>query len=352
MPDAELCRRLQAAMDAACASGEECGCQLTIYRHGELVCDLCAGWTTPEKKQRVTPRTLFPVFSVGKGVVTTLVHILAERGLVDYDGKVADLWPEYAANGKKETAVYELLSHRAGLYEFPADMPFYDWFDWGKAVARLAAMAPLDRIGGMHHYHGMTFGVLAGHLAECASGRELRALLKEEIFDKLGIDSLFFGLPESRWSDLAPIDGSGFPPDRRTDFNAREVLCGLNPSANGTANAASLAKMYAALLPSGLGGVRLLSEATVARATTLCRAPEDTDLARWDKFGLGYALCGPPGDLGRMFGHGGACGAEGFADRKTGYAVGFTKNRLNATHPVHPLRNELSAILGIPARVW
>ena len=162
MTDAGLCRRLQAAMDAACASGEECGCQLTVYRHGKLVCDLCAGWTTPEKTREVTPRTLFPVFSVGKGVVTTLVHILAERGLVDYEGKVADLWPEYAANGKKETAVYELLSHRAGLYEFPADLPFFDWFDWEKAAARLAAMAPLDRIGGMHHYHGMTKVIRVG----------------------------------------------------------------------------------------------------------------------------------------------------------------------------------------------
>ena len=352
MPDAELRRRLQTAMDDACARGEECGCQLTVYRHGELVCELCAGRTAPDRTREVTPRTLFPVFSVGKGVVATLVHILAERGCVDYAGKVADLWPGYAANGKAETLVYELLSHRAGLYEFPNGFPFSDWFKWDRAVARLEAMAPLDRIGGMHHYHGMTFGVLAGHLAECAAGRDLRTLLREEILDRLGIGDLFFGVPEERMGDLALIDGSGFPADRRLDFNAPEVLCGLNPSANGAANATSIAKMYAALLPEGLDGVRLLSEATVDRAATLCRAPGDADLSHWDKFGLGYALCGPPGDLGRMFGHGGACGSEGFADRKTGFAVGFTKNRLNATHPVHPLRNEISAILGLPARVW
>lgn len=72
----------------------------------------------------------------------------------------------------------------------------------------------------------------------------------------------------------------------------------------------------------------------------------------WDKFGLGYALCGPEAPWNRMFGHGGACGSEGFADRTTGYAVGFTKNKLNRTHPVHPVRDRISDVLEIPVRVW
>ena len=47
-----------------------------------------------------------------------------------------------------------------------------------------------------------------------------------------------------------------------------------------------------------------------------------------------------------------AVGSEGFADRKTGYAVAFTKNMDLPSHPVHPVRNRISASLGLPERIW
>lgn len=353
MSDFSMIRQLQTVMDDFTGRGEECGCQLTVFRHGEKVCELCSGWTDPDQKERITPDTLFPVFSVGKGVVTTLIHILAEQGKIRYDDLVTDYWPEYGVNGKERTSVKHILSHRAGLYDFPAGITEHEKYDWEKIVPVMEKMAPLDTVGGFHHYHGYTYGILAGHLAELASGMDFRSLLRQEILEKLDIDTLFFGVPEKRMGKVALIDGSGFPPDPRTRMNDPAVLGGLNPSSNGAANATALAKLYSALLPSGYNGVRLLSPETVAGATRLCRIPEDVlDFARWDKFGLGYALCGPENDLGRMFGHGGACGSEGFADKETGYAVGFTKNRLNATHPDHPLRNAISEILGLPRRIW
>lgn len=354
MSTAEMIRNLQSVMDDFTRSGEECGCQLALYRHGELICNLCSGWTAADKKQPVTQDTLFPVFSAGKGVVTTLIHILAEKGLLQYSDLVTRYWPEYGVNGKENTTIRDILSHRAGLYDFPAGFAFYDKFDWHKAVKAMENMAPMDKVGGIHHYHAHTYGLLAGHLAERITGLDFRTLLRTEILDKLNIHTLFFGLPEkSMLQNAALIDGTGFQPDSRTEYNDFAVLGGLNPSSNGTSNAEALAKLYSSLLPDGCGGIRLLQERTIAEATQLCRAPEDVlDYARWDKFGLGYALCGPESDLGRMFGHGGACGAEGFADRETGYAVGFTKNRLNTTHPNHPLRNAISEILGIPRRIW
>ena len=118
-------------------------------------------------------------------------------------------------------------------------------------------------------------------------------------------------------------------------------------------NAEAIAKVYASLIGSGIDGVRLLSGDTVEKATVLMRSEDDPLIfEKWDKFGLGYALCGPRENLGRMFGHGGACGSEGFADKETGYAIGFTKNRLNATHPAHPTRNAISEALGLPERIW
>ena len=63
-------QKLQALLDQACREGEEYGCQLAIYHHGNLVADLNAGKVAPTGKE-VASDTLFPVFSAGKGIVST-----------------------------------------------------------------------------------------------------------------------------------------------------------------------------------------------------------------------------------------------------------------------------------------
>ena len=254
-----MIRNLQSVMDDFTRRGEECGCQLAIYQHGEKICSLCSGWMSADKTKPVTTETLFPVFSVGKGVVTTLIHILAEQKLLQYDDLVIRHWPEYGIHGKEATTIRDILSHRAGLYDFPDGCAFHDKFDWQKAVEAMENMAPMDKVGGMHHYHAQTYGLLAGRLAERVSGQDFRTLLRNEILDKLNIHALYFGLPdESMLQNVALIDGSGFPPDSRTKYNSFAVLGGLNPSSNGTANAEALAQIYSSLLPAGCGGIRLL----------------------------------------------------------------------------------------------
>lgn len=349
----DLVKKLQNVLDRSVESGEECGCQLTVYRHGELICDLVSGYTSAEKTKKVDVDTLFPVFSVGKGICTTLLMILKDRGKFEYDDLVSDYWKGYGVNGKASTTIRYMLSHRAGLYDV-SRIPLEDLVNWDNMCKRMEEGVPLDTIGGMHHYHAYTYGILTGRLAELIDGRPFQQLLKEEILNPLQLDHIFFGIDREQYeNNVAFLDGSlAAPDDGRLAYNQFFVLNGLNPSSNGCANAHGLAKMYASLIGKGVEGVRLVSDKTINEATVLCRAPGDDDLTTWDKFGSGYALCGPVGDLGRMFGHGGACGSEGFADKVSGYAVGFTKNKINRTHPVHPTRNEISKVLGIPERIW
>ena len=56
------------------------------------------------------------VLRTTKGVVATALHVLADRGLVDYDAPVARYWPEFAQAGKGAITVRQLLSHRPGLF--------------------------------------------------------------------------------------------------------------------------------------------------------------------------------------------------------------------------------------------
>jgi CubicO group peptidase (beta-lactamase class C family) len=43
------------------------------------------------------PDALFLLFSAGKPFIAMLVHLLAERGLVNLDDRVARYWPEFAS---------------------------------------------------------------------------------------------------------------------------------------------------------------------------------------------------------------------------------------------------------------
>ena len=55
------------------------------------------------------------VFSATKGMASTVIHRLADRGLIDYDAPVAEYWPEFGANGKADITVRDVMRHRAGL---------------------------------------------------------------------------------------------------------------------------------------------------------------------------------------------------------------------------------------------
>ena len=104
--------KLQNLLDEAVASGEESACQLAIYQSGKPVADLCAG-------ENIQSSTLFPVYSVSKGLTTTLAHILYEEGKLDFEAPVSDYWPEFGCKGKEEIKVWHIFCHRAGLWQMP-----------------------------------------------------------------------------------------------------------------------------------------------------------------------------------------------------------------------------------------
>ncbi len=348
-------KKLQKILDDAVASGEECGCQLAVFKDGKPILSLSAGFTAPDRSQPVDENTIFPIFSCGKSIAATAVHRLVEKGTLRYDDRVADYWPEFGCNGKEDIRLWHLLSHRAALFETPPTDSVLQWADWNLMCSKLAEMKPAWKPGTKSAYHGITFAWLIGETASRADGRPFRQIVEEEVLRPLHLDSFFFGTTPEADARFAPVDmtGAADPNDWRKEMNTPEYRHGFIPSFNAITNAFSLAKYYSALLGK-TDGIRLLKPETVARAATLCRAADDPipPEGTWAKFGLGYALSGPPENLSRMFGQGGALGAEGFADRETGLALGFTKNRINRTHPVHPVRDRISEAFGLPLRHW
>ena len=347
----ELTPLLQAALDHAVAEGAETAMQLAIYHGGELVVNLCAG-------QGITTESLFPLFSTGKGIASTLAHIAVERGYLDYDTRLADLWPEFAVNGKQDIRLWMVLSHRTGLHILPKTDSQDILGNWTEMCAKMAEATPAWPPGGKCGYQGITFAWLLGETLRRATGRTMNQLLHDEILHPLHREHDFFwGLAKEETSRYVHVDTRLMLQGQSwcASFIENPALLyapACIPSANGVGTAEFLARHYSALI-SEVDGYRLLPPNALRNAIRLCRDPKDP-LApdSWAKFALGYALCGPFDNMGCRFGHGGALGAEGFADLVDNVAIGFTKNCYNPSHPNHAIRNILSDILGLPPRVW
>ena len=85
--------------------------QLCVYVDGQCVVDL---WASAIGDEDFGPDSLINVFSSGKSLEAITMAMLADKGLIDYDAKISDYWPEYAQNGKDQT-IADLMRHEAGL---------------------------------------------------------------------------------------------------------------------------------------------------------------------------------------------------------------------------------------------
>ncbi len=90
--------------------------------------------------------------------MSILVARLVQDGRLRYEDRVADHWPEFAAAGKGEVTVGDLLAHRAGLSAPRDPISTEAMLDWDGVVAQLEAQEPLWEPGSAYAYHAITHG--------------------------------------------------------------------------------------------------------------------------------------------------------------------------------------------------
>ena len=144
----------------------------------------------------MSPGSLFFAGSTAKGVLSSLVHALVADGTLDYDLRIADVWPEFAANGKGDVTVRHALMHEAGLPDLPTDLTTEQLCDWDYTCRLLAAATPRWPPGTAFGYHAQTFGFLLGETLQRARRASLTDLLQEVLTSRLGVaDELHFAVP-------------------------------------------------------------------------------------------------------------------------------------------------------------
>jgi CubicO group peptidase (beta-lactamase class C family) len=284
------------------------GAAVCVYHRGCKVVDIWGG-TRDEEGSPWQEDTLALSYSTTKGIASTLLHILIDRGLADYEDPVAEIWPEFGRSGKEEITLRQVLCHEAGLYDIRSMVDRAErMLDWEYMVEALADATPTHRPGAAHGYHAFTYGWLVGEIVRRLTGKPYSEAVEAEIAKPLGLEGLFVGLPANQMRrrahlvmpalirqggdvvdrlerhvrrvtrvaslarvrfDLSGLAGALIPRGiEDLDFNSEAFLSVPIPAANGMFTARSLARMYALLAADGeLDGVRLLSRETVWRAS-------------------------------------------------------------------------------------
>src|SRR5580692_6659169 len=117
-PGFERAREAFAANFARDGDYREVGASFAAFHRGRCVVDLTGGFKDAARTKPWTRNSLANVWSSTKGVTAAAVAVLVGRGLIRYEDKVASVWPEFAANGKENVTIAQLMSHQAGLNGF------------------------------------------------------------------------------------------------------------------------------------------------------------------------------------------------------------------------------------------
>ena len=350
------------------ASGREIGAAVAVYRDGIKVVDLWGGYRNGLTRRPWEADTLINVFSTTKGLTALAVAVAESRGLLSYEAKVADYWPEFGQASKQRITVRQLLSHQAGLCSLDTALSPEGLADQAMVSTILAAQHPAWAPGTRQGYHAITLGWYASELIRRVdpAGRSVGRFFHDEIAAPLAMD-FYIGLPASvDRSRVARLHGwrraemllhlHELPPrfvismlnSRSLAARAFGVLDGRGgmecyndeemrrveiPAANGTGTPRSVAHAYGCV---ATGGTDLgLGTQTFNALTQPAHPPSDgiSDkvLQTNTAFSLGFFKPFPRftfGSSSRAFGTPGAGGSFGFADPDTGIGFAYAPNRL------------------------
>lgn len=336
------------AFAANFAENLELGACFAVFHEGELVLDLIGGFSDRERRTPWTEKTLACVYSSGKMAVALLVARAVSDGALDYDAPIAALWPEFAANGKEDLTLGDVLSHQAGLVGFKDEMPANEWLGFDRIVGRVAEMAPLFPPRSASGYSPQIFGFVAGELLRRATGEGVGARLRADFHNAFGVDihcgcgpdeiarAAYMPKP-SRGGDLGTITElkqiaflkrwSAPGGVSRDDWMAAEI-----PSSNIHTTAPALAELAHVFANDGrFRGEPVLDPATIAAVTKIRIAGDDLVLPFRLSWAAGFMRNGL-GHFGRSataFGHAGHGGSAVMFDPERRLSAAYVMSKMS-----------------------
>jgi len=165
------------------------GLALGVIQDGRPVLLQGYGFRDVEGRLPVTPRTLMAIGSNTKSFTVVLMGMLVDSGKLDWDKPVRTYLPDfqlYDQFATQEMTPRDLVTHRSGL-------PRHDAVWYGRSFTRaelyqrLRYLEPSASFRSRWQYQNLMF-MTAGYLVERLTGRSWDDLVRERIFQPLGMN--------------------------------------------------------------------------------------------------------------------------------------------------------------------
>lgn len=343
-------------------------CQYAVAKDGEIVAQATFG--------DATDSTRFAIFSSTKAISVSAFWILLGDGNVSIDQRVADILPSFAANGKQDITIEQVLLHTAGFPNAPLGPP--EWRSHGTRVERYAGWRLDWEPGSMYAYHHSSAHWVLMDILTAITGADHRDFIRERILEPLGLKAFALGIPPSGQTGIADVVyvGEDMTPDElEAAFGIREIPAPegslqaigdfallLNesearevgiPGGGAYSTAADVALFYQGLLRNdqGIWDPEVLADGTARVRNTFPDLMTGASANR----ALGTVVAGDDGKANlrgfgktfspRAFGHGGAGGQIAVADPTTGVSFCYVTNG----HDRHMIRQARRGV-GIASR--
>ena len=197
-----------------------------VARNGRIVHYKAYGYRDAEENIPVKTTDIFRWASQTKAITTAVLLTLFEENKFLLDDPIEKYLPVFArpkvyVSGNVGTGedlvtrpaarsitVRHLLTHTSGYSynSFGEDLRVINYPNpvTTKEIVELIARTPLMHDPGDKYTYGFSTDI-AGHLAEVLSGKSLDVLMKERIFDPLGMNDTYFYLPKEKHDRLVKM---------------------------------------------------------------------------------------------------------------------------------------------------
>lgn len=219
----------------------------------------------------VDAHTRFAVASNTKAFTAAVIGSLVEEGALGWDDRVIDHLPGFQMSDPwvtREIRIRDLLTHRSGLATFGGDHLWIGSTNGREEiVSRIRYLEPVGSFRASYHYQNLMF-LVAGMVAEAVTGQSWDDLIRERIFEPLGMS-------ESSTSvlDLQGLDDVAAPHEVVLgELTAVEYdnVDGVAPAAAVNSNVVDMSRWMRANLHEGeLDGRRIFSVATARQMQSI-----------------------------------------------------------------------------------
>ena len=143
-------------------------------------------WNIPN-----TPDTKFRLGSITKQFTATVILQLVEQGKIKLDAKLSDYLPEYRKDVGDKVTIHHLLTHTSGIPSYTGQPGFQENvsrnpYKVDEFVKKYASGNLEFEPGSKYSYNNSGYFLL-GAIIERVTGKPYEQVLKENIFDPLGM---------------------------------------------------------------------------------------------------------------------------------------------------------------------